>query len=272
MDAGPEPAEVVHVGNYGAARLNALKHGVLSRYVILPWEDAAEYEALLAALVAEHAPEGPTEEHLVEELAGIIWRKRRLRMAETAVYREKLRRSSADYFGPNDVVSAALLPLTGTSESKASIPRAIATSATETARDLRDTQRDQGMTNCALNILQTGDPEAYDRGLAALRADTREYWQECLATPPEDGLTYAATAEALEAWIHRHRREWYDEPIRELRHREVIRDQALGIAYATDGLDVSARYEVHLDRKLERTLAMLVRLREFRPPTPKPSL
>jgi hypothetical protein len=76
----------------------------------------------------------------------------------------------------------------------------------------------------------------------------------------------------LEAWIHRHRRVWYDEPVLELRHRDVIRDQALGIAYATDGLEVPARYEVHLDRKFERTVAMLVRLREFRPiPAPKPS-
>ena len=50
----------------------------LSRYTVLPWEDAAEYRALVAALAAEHAPQGPTEEHLVEELAGILWRKRRL--------------------------------------------------------------------------------------------------------------------------------------------------------------------------------------------------
>jgi hypothetical protein len=33
------------------------------------------------SLAAEHAPQGPTEEHLVEELAGILWRKRRLRLA-----------------------------------------------------------------------------------------------------------------------------------------------------------------------------------------------
>jgi hypothetical protein len=46
------------------------------RYTVLPWEDADEYQALVAALVAEHAPQGPTEEHLVEELAGILWRKR----------------------------------------------------------------------------------------------------------------------------------------------------------------------------------------------------
>lgn len=57
-------------------RFNAMRHGLLSRYAVLPWEDRAEYQALLDALVAEHAPQGPTEEHLVEELAGIIWRKR----------------------------------------------------------------------------------------------------------------------------------------------------------------------------------------------------
>src|SRR3954447_17177933 len=71
-------------------RFNALRHGVLSRYTVLPWEDASEYQALVAVLVAEHAPQGPTEEHLVEELAGILWRKRRLRLAEAAAHRRGL--------------------------------------------------------------------------------------------------------------------------------------------------------------------------------------
>ena len=53
-------------------------------------EDADEYRALVAALAAEHAPQGPTEEHLVEELAGILWRKRRLRLAEAAAHRRGL--------------------------------------------------------------------------------------------------------------------------------------------------------------------------------------
>src|SRR5208337_2598393 len=69
------------------SRFNALRHGVLSGYTVLPWENAAEYHALVAALVAEHAPQGPTEEHLVEEVAGILWRKRRLRLAEAAADR-----------------------------------------------------------------------------------------------------------------------------------------------------------------------------------------
>ena len=72
------------IGGAEITRFNALRHGVLSRYTVLPWEDAAEYRDLVASLVAEHAPHGPTEEHLVEELAGILWRKGRLRLATAA--------------------------------------------------------------------------------------------------------------------------------------------------------------------------------------------
>ena len=46
------------------------------RYAVLPWEERGEYQALLKALVTEHGPQGVTEEYLVEELAGIFWRKR----------------------------------------------------------------------------------------------------------------------------------------------------------------------------------------------------
>jgi hypothetical protein len=78
------------IGGAEITRFNALRHGVLSRYTVLPWEDAAEYRDLVASLAAEHAPQGPTEEHLVEELAGILWRKRRLRLAEAAAHRHGL--------------------------------------------------------------------------------------------------------------------------------------------------------------------------------------
>jgi hypothetical protein len=71
---------------YEIARFNALRHGVLSQSTVLPWEDGDEYRVLLEALVAEYNPQGPTEEHLVEELAGIIWRKRRLRLGENAAH------------------------------------------------------------------------------------------------------------------------------------------------------------------------------------------
>jgi hypothetical protein len=47
-------------------------------------------------------------------------------------------------------------------------------------------------------------------------------------------------------------------------NRPLIRDQALGEALDPDKLERLGRYEVHLDRKLERTLSMLLRLKELR--------
>ena len=63
-----------------ATRFNALRQGVLSRYT----PGRAQYGGQVATPIAEHAPQGPTEEHLVEELAGIFWGKRRLTLVEAA--------------------------------------------------------------------------------------------------------------------------------------------------------------------------------------------
>jgi hypothetical protein len=264
MNTMPNQATVGPAGTYGMTRFNALRHAVLSRYTVLPWEDESEYRVLLDALASEHMPNGPTEEHLVEELAGIIWRKRRLRMAEAAVYREKIRHDATGYQTPEHLVGAALLPVTGSADHKANVAQALTATPTGTASDLRDVKRDQAMTQKAWNILTAGGPDAYTRALSALRNDTRCYWQECLGEPPDDGLTYTATAGALKTWIGHHWKDWYEQPITELEHRGAIRDQAVGAAYAAQDLDVPTRYEVHLDRKLERTLAMLFRLRELR--------
>ena len=96
-------------------RFNALRHGVLSRYTVLPWEDVGEYHALVAALVSEHGPQGPTEEHLVEELAGILWRKRRLRLAEAAAHRRGLNGTLASY---RETAKVALVHLDATDQSE----------------------------------------------------------------------------------------------------------------------------------------------------------
>src|SRR3954447_19715692 len=109
-----EMIETVPAGTE-VTRFNALRHGVLSRYTVLPWEDADEYHALLEALAAEHAREGPTEEHLVEELAGIFWRKRRLRLAEAAAHRRGLEGTLASY---RETVKIALVHLDATGQSE----------------------------------------------------------------------------------------------------------------------------------------------------------
>ena len=77
-------ADETQQNNYEPVRYNAMKHGILSRLAVLAHEDAGEFGDLLAALVEEHQPAGATEMHLVEELAAIIWRKRRVLLAEGA--------------------------------------------------------------------------------------------------------------------------------------------------------------------------------------------
>src|SRR5690348_4076198 len=80
--------------SYDAVRFNALRHGILSRYTVLAHESADDYQALLTALAEDHQPVGATQLHLVEELAGIVWRKRRVLMAEGANINQGLKGSA----------------------------------------------------------------------------------------------------------------------------------------------------------------------------------
>jgi hypothetical protein len=243
-------------------RYNAVRHGLLSRYTVLPWESGEEYEALLLELMEEHCPVGPTEAHLVEELAGIFWRKRRLRIAESATYRAELHGEATRYGREDDLAGAALMPVTGRTANKASIPAALATASADTAQELRELRRDKAMTEKAWAILEEDRPGAYKQALAALREDTRASWLDYLEEEP--GNEHQPPAKALQDWIDRHWRQFYEEPVAELEHRDTIREQAFGQAYASGKLEGLARYETHLDRKFERTLSALLRLRELR--------
>jgi hypothetical protein len=47
-------------------------------------------------------------------------------------------------------------------------------------------------------------------------------------------------------------------------NRSPVREHVLGEIVDPERLERLSRYEVHLDRKLERTLSMLIRLKELR--------
>ena len=57
---------------------------------------------------------------------------------------------------------------------------------------------------------------------------------------------------------------WLETRKKELANRPLIREQAFGEALDPDKLERLGRYEVHLDRKLERMLTMLLRLKDLR--------
>jgi hypothetical protein len=260
-----KPTLPAEISGTEITRFNALKHGVLSRYTVLPWEDPDEFRALVEALAAEHAPEGPTEEHLVEELAGILWRKRRLRLAEAAAHRRGLNGTFSYY---RETVKVALVHLDATGETEQVID-AIQSTPADTESDVADLEEDEVMTRRGLDLLCSKRNDAYETGLAALREDTRQWWEDLLARETnqleENEEPATADAEGLRRFLENEVLPWFANRRKELTNRSLIRGQAFGEALDVDKLEPLARYEVHLDRKLERMLAILLRLKELRP-------
>ena len=67
-------------------RLNAIRHGLLARDVVLPGEDADAFEDLWNQVRADLSPVGPIEELLVDRIVNAMWRLQRLARAETALF------------------------------------------------------------------------------------------------------------------------------------------------------------------------------------------
>jgi len=62
----------------------AFKHGGYSAISVLPGENRAAFEKLLEDLIAEYEPSGPLEQHVVQDLARLIWRKSNLPIFQAA--------------------------------------------------------------------------------------------------------------------------------------------------------------------------------------------
>ena len=67
---------------------NAVKHGILSRSLLLDDESPEEYQALVDELRNNLQPHGVLELSLVEKIAIALWRQKRLIRAETATIEE----------------------------------------------------------------------------------------------------------------------------------------------------------------------------------------
>ena len=165
----PEPN-----GGYEGSRFNAVRHGVLSEATVLPWEDEAEYAKLLEALVEEYRPRGPTEDHLVEEIAGVIWRKRRLRLAEAGSYWKNV--DKATDFSSDSFDKRRVLPTLD----------ALLTTPAGTAKDIAKVQNRLTAVSRARDILMAGKAGAYKAAMAELDERTKAHWQEQIAPELED--------------------------------------------------------------------------------------
>jgi hypothetical protein len=266
MPDGGDETPQSHGGNYAVSRLNAAKHGVLSQFRVLPSEDEQEYQNLLDELATEYHPEGQTERYFVEELAGIMWRKRRLRLAEFALHQDAMEGATDKFLrGPSRVTHDHPKPFAAlSSRSKQQI-----------AQCLEDVEAYRGQTLKALDLLKGFSyKKIYKQRVAALHGHTREWWEqqerptEINENLPFGNRSFSGPSFYEDTWGLRDFLKtivlpWCDRCQQLLENPSILNAKAFGntFGYATDRL---SRYEVSLDRKFERTLAMLLKLQQLR--------
>jgi hypothetical protein len=68
------------------SRRNALRHGLTAETIIAALEDAVDYQAFEAAVIADYDAESAVERELVLRLASVLWRLRRATGMETALF------------------------------------------------------------------------------------------------------------------------------------------------------------------------------------------
>jgi hypothetical protein len=71
------------------SRMNAVKHGLTAKYIVIGDEDPDEFEALRADLESDFQPSTRLEYELVDRLAGLLWRLRRVPGVEAALVKAR---------------------------------------------------------------------------------------------------------------------------------------------------------------------------------------
>lgn len=170
---------------------------LVSRYeqALLPWESQAEFRALHAAFHAEHQPKGATEVSLVDQLAWIEWRRRRLILGERAAHLAALHeRIDADY-KTQQTLSRALIAQEGRAEND-ELADTLRRAPDRDLADVEDADDDERFTRKGIAVLEAGG--SYEKALAVVREDTQGWWEDILRDDlanypdgePDEGESY----------------------------------------------------------------------------------
>lgn len=257
----------ITVKDTSVSKYNSLRFGLRTRATLLPWESAEEYEALRHELIDHHNPVGPTELHLVEEIGSVIWRKQRVLMAESSLYRKELSQDIHGSYGKEGLVQAAIV---GKAPSHLQLGKVALAETVGPAEELASlAQAAKGLASINKALTKVAEAKDYATACALLPADlVEEYQAEWLGEEVEadegDPYTYKEDPEGLVFFLE-------DTVVprleaRSLQHRyaQDIANQLQGQAFNPEKLELIGRYETHLDKKLERMLAMLLKMQEMR--------
>ncbi len=261
QSTGPKTAE-----GKAVAKLNAIKHGILSEAVLITKGEGQErkeaYLAFYNGLRDYFKPDGTMEEMLVEKIMVCLWRTRRVLRFELGCLRKQLDRYAEDY------------------EERKSYPHDLSAQ-----QELSNAKRDAAFAQECIAALQEGDYVFSDEGaeewaedyakLAAQHSFSRNQSEnEEDADGPalrdwlrSQGLTDEAMRNEL-ITIHQAALQEAQERIKPLETQVTLELEQVVLLGALptsgDNLDKIIRYEASLDRQLYKAINQLERLQRRR--------
>lgn len=250
------PAE----SGYDDSRFNATKHGITSAQAVFPWENSDEYKALHAETAVDLKPNGPIETRIVAEIADVFWRKQRLHKMETGAARFALGEIVWERFVPGrapvarseDIPEEQLAHLKYFMSIFAVEPQQAETMSVEVEAELAD------IAAARRRLLKHED---VDQVLGELSEPVREEYEDAhkrqSCTGDEKPL-FTLIKILLDRKSELEYKRQFLGIYREV-HDAALYEVAVGPIY-----DKIARYETHLDRKLERAFKILLAIKSFK--------
>jgi hypothetical protein len=268
-------------------KYNALKHGLFAKAVLLSHESQSQFDDLVCDLKRDLMPKGMLDELLVEKIATIVWRYRRLLQAESANVQENIEAQedhNAGFSRESLRIQASLEKVTAGTDRRGALPEIDDPESLEYCLDKLVTVREHAdrfgldyrthSVNLGLvyGARYSGRPgkdlfDYYLECLCALNAPAAE--RESRGFESEVDCVQKFIAEG-EKEIHRlevHRKR----PVQEGKALPLTDDdqprgmELLELAIPdSDHLDRLLRYEANLERALDRVLIQLERLQRMR--------
>jgi len=178
----------------GRARssMNALRHGLTARVVVLPSEDMAAYKAFSKEIVDSLDPQTPVERQFAQTIADNQWRINRIRSIEDGMLGMGHFESAGDFDAPNSEIHSAMTAARAFREnSKAFVNLSIYEQRLH--RSMKDALRQ-------LKDLQAERRERYKTEMDdAIRLLKMQQMKGLPFDPKELGFVYASAEIALES-------------------------------------------------------------------------
>jgi hypothetical protein len=247
---------------------NAIRHGIFSESTLLKGESRSEFESLRIELWEALQPEGKLEELLVDKLASISWRYRRLLLAETGEIRKQLLEWNQERNAQDERIADSLRDenrlavniqdpevLKRCLELLAELRRGIKTAGFQQQRDTSILEKLYGADTHSRDRLR----DEYSVWFETAQSSEEERLREGFATPEECKQN---VLDEIDDEIRRLKAAHKKRITLESQHNEI--ELLRGKVPDSPWLDRVLRYEASLERAFDRTLGQLERLRRLR--------